>query len=180
MSDGMFSRDEIQSGALGRVRRARALVYLIEQEAARTRDRRVVLTSAVAPEAGIASMIMTEGDPELMRRNLPGEADAAFIESFRNARRHASAARVRSLESTVSSWKVLVPELVELRAEVLHQLSIRLELPSNRSRAIAAAFGVGTAEFDAAYLAVTGAEVASAFTAPVGAIAWLRARLGSK
>ncbi|MFZ9629109.1 MAG: hypothetical protein ACO3C1_07125 [Ilumatobacteraceae bacterium] len=180
MSDDMFSRDEVQGGSVGRVRRARALVYLIEQEATRSRDRKVALTSSAMPDAGLTLSSVTEADPELMRRSLPGEADAAFIESFRNARRHAHAGRVRSLDANVASWKVLVPEDIELRAEVLHQLSIRHGLPVNRTRSLASAFGVGTAEFDAAYLRVTGSPVASAFSAPTGVLAALRARFGAK
>lgn len=172
----MFSKDEVHSGSLGRVRRARALVYLIEQEATRSRDRRVALTSAAVPESGLALLSMVEADPELMRRNLPGEADSAFVESFRNARRHTSSSPLRSLESNTASWKVLIPENLDMRAEVLHQLASRHEMPVNRTTAIAKAFGVGTPEFDAAYLSVTGSAVETAFTAPTGFLARWRGR----
>ena len=180
MADDMFSRDEVQGGSLGRVRRARALVYLIEQEATRSRDRQVALTSSAMPDSGLSLMSVTEADPELMRRSLPGEADAAFVESFRNARRHADAGRVRSLNHSVAAWKVLVPEQLELRAEVLHQLSLRHALPVNRCTSLASAFGVGTPEFDGAYLAVTGEPVSTAFSAPTGLLASLRSRFGAK
>jgi len=176
----MFSRDEVQGGAIGRVRRARALVYLIEQEATRSRDRRVALTSAAIPESGLALLTMVEADPELMRRNLPGEADTAFVESFRNARRHTAAGPVRSLESNVPSWSVLIPDALELRAEVLHQLSLRHLMPINRTRSIAAAFGVGTPEFDAAYLALTGEQIDTVFSEPTGFLARLRARRSAR
>jgi hypothetical protein len=172
----MFSKDEVRSGALGRVRRARALVYLIEQEAVRSRDRRVALASSAMPETSLALMTMVEADPELMRRDLPGEADAAFVESFRNARRHASNGPVRSIEANSSHWAVLIPENLELRAEVLHQLALRHEMPVNKSTSIARTFGVGTPDFDAAYLAVTGSPVDTAFSAPTGLLARLRSR----
>lgn len=172
----MFSKDEVQSGVLGRVRRARALVYLIEQEATRSRDRRVALTSAAIPESGLALLTMVDADPELMRRNLPGEADTAFVESFRNARRHTASGPIRSIEANTSGWKVLLPEHLELRAEVLHQLALRHEMPVNRSASIAKAFGVGTPEFDEAYLSVTGHTVDTAFGAPTGFLARWRAR----
>ena len=72
------------------------------------------------------------------------------IESFRNARRATSGGEGRALDSTAPSWKVLLPDAMPLRAEVLHQMSMRHELPRNKAKHIAAAFGVGNAEFDAA------------------------------
>ena len=86
MSDQFFSREEILGGGLSRIRRARAIVFLLEQEARRIGDRNAALASVSPEAAGLFSAIL-DGDPELMRRSLPGEADAAFIESFRNARR---------------------------------------------------------------------------------------------
>jgi len=172
MSDEqMFSREEIQSGSLSRVRRARALVYLIEQEARRIRDQRAVLATA-APEAGVLLSVIHSADPETMRRSLPGESDEAFIESFRNARRQATGPQVRSLASTVDNWKMLLPEELALRAEVLHQIALRHSMPRNRVKHIAEAFGVGNADFDAEYLRVVGEPVAAAFAAPMGWLAW--------
>ena len=172
MSDEqIFSREEIQSGSLSRVRRARALVYLIEQEARRIRDQRAVLATS-APEAGVLLSVIHAGDPETMRRFLPGESDEAFIESFRNARRQATGPQVRALASTVDNWKMLLPDDAALRAEVLHQLSLRHSMPRNRVQHIADAFGVGTAGFDSEYQRVVGEPVASAFSAPMGWFAW--------
>ncbi len=173
--DGLFSREEIQQGGLSRVRRARALLYLIEQEARRIRDQRAVLATS-APEAGLLLSALHSADPETMRRSLPGEADDAFIESFRNARRAATGPEVRALAGTVDNWKVLLPADLSLRAEVLHQMASRYAMPSNRVSQLAEAFGVGTAEFDAEYQKVAGQPVASAFSAPVSWFAWWSAR----
>ncbi len=172
MEDELFTRDEVQSGGVSRVRRARALVYLIEQESSRSRDRQTII---IASAASTASMSMVDsiltGDLETMRGGLPGEQDAAFVESFRNARRITNPAQFKSLATHVGNWKVLVPDNLPLRAELLHQLSLRHSLAINKSKGIAAAFGVGTPEFDAAYQTVTGSDVSTAFTEPAGLFA---------
>ena len=169
MEDELFTRDEVQSGGISRVRRARALVYLIEQESSRSRDRQTMI---IASAASTDSMSMVDsiltGDLETMRGGLPGEQDAAFVESFRNARRVTSPAQFKALAAHASNWKVLVPENLQLRAELLHQLSLRHSMANNKSKGIVAAFGVGTPDFDAAYLAVTGSDVSTAFTEPTG------------
>ena len=112
----------------------------------------------------------------MLRRDLPGEADAAFIESFRNARRSTSGAETRALDSTAPSWKVLLPTEIRLRAEVLHQMALRHDLPRNKAKHIASAFGVGTAEFDAAYQKTVGKPVDTAFSEDKGLFASLRSK----
>jgi len=173
VSDQGFSHEEILGGGLSRIRRARAIVFLLESEARRIGDRNSALASA-SPEAGGLFAAILDGDPELMRRSLPGEADSAFIESFRNARRRSKPAASRLLENTVDSWKVLLPDEIPLRAEVLHQLSLRHGLPRNRSRRIAAEFGVGQQAFDDAYLRVVGDPSSTAFGPDLGWFASLR------
>ncbi|MEY4372115.1 MAG: hypothetical protein RL219_884 [Actinomycetota bacterium] len=173
LSDELFSREEIQGGGLSRVRRARALLYLIEQEARRVKDRRAAMVTA-APEAGLMLNMLWSTDAELMRRDLPGEADAAFIESFRNARRGTGGGETKALDSTASAWKVLLPAEMPLRAEVLRQMSLRHEMPRNKSKHIAEAFGVGDPAFEAAYQKATGQPASSAFAPEQGLFASLR------
>ena len=173
LSEELFSREEIQGGGLSRVRRARALLYLIEQEARRVKDRRAAMVTA-APEAGLMLNMLWDADSELLRRDLPGEADAAFIESFRNARRATGGGETKAIDATANAWKILLPTEMPLRAEVLHQMSLRHEMPRNKSRHIADAFGVGTPAFDAAYQKVTGKPSSSAFAADQGLFASLR------
>ena len=153
--------------------RARALLYLIEQEAQRQSDQRAIVATA-APEAGSMLAAIYTADPETMRSPLPGEADEAFLESFRNARRASMGADTRGLCQSIDDWKVLLPDDQLLRAEVLHQMSIRHQLPANRTQALAAAFGVGNAKFDTAYQTVAGKPASSAFGANVGLIGWWR------
>lgn len=172
MEDELFTRDEVQSGGVSRIRRARALVFLIEQESSRSRDRQtIIIASAASPDSVTMVDSILTGDLETMRGGLPGEQDAAFIESFRNARRVTSPAAFKALASHVGNWKVLIPDNLPLRAELLHQLSLRHSLAINKSKAIAAAFGVGTPEFDQEYLDVTGSDVSTAFTEPTGLFA---------
>lgn len=178
----LFSREEVLGGGLSRVRRARALLYLIEQEAARISDKRATITAtATLPiEAGLSFNALAFGDAETMREALPGEQDEAFIQSFRNARRNAAAAHSKVLASTASAWKVLVPDDVVLRAEVLHQMTLRHSLPRNKSESIAKAFGVGTAEFDTAYLDSVGEPVDTVWGEDAGMMASLRRRFGKR
>jgi hypothetical protein len=172
VEDELFTRDEVQAGGVSRVRRARALVFLIEQESNRSRDRQtIIMASAAAPDSITMVDSILTGDLETMRGGLPGEQDAAFIDSFRNARRVTSPAQFKALSSHLRSWKVLIPGNLPLRAELLHQLSLRHSLAINKSKGIAAAFGVGSADFDAAYQTVTGSDVSTAFTEPTGLFA---------
>jgi hypothetical protein len=182
MGDDLFSRDEVAAGGLWRVRRARALLYLIEQEASRQvqkRSNNMAMSMAPVESAGLVAA-MLESDRETMRQSLPGEADAAYIESFRNARRTAVPAQSRGLADTAASWKVLLPDNLALRAEVLHQMTLRHALPANRAKPIMKAFGVGTPEFDEAYLAQVAAEVSTAFAPDAGWWAALRRRRAAR
>ena len=178
--DELFSRDEVVSGSLSRVRRARALLYLIESEASRTADKNAVLTMVTPMAGGVTMSMLVAGDDELMRRQLPGEADAAFVESFRNARRPSSDPTVRTLDRTTNAWKMLVPADLPLRCELLHQMSLRHELPRNRTRSIAKVFEADTPEFAAAYRKTVGEDVETVFGPDVGLLAGLKARFGRK
>jgi hypothetical protein len=176
--DELFNRDELMHGSPTRVRRARALVYLIEGEAARSADQRAAMSLNMPMDGGMTLSMLMSDDEELMRRRLPGEADAAFVESFRNARRSTAGPSVRSLNNTTHAWSVLVPEDPALRAEVLHQLSLRQVLPRNRARSIAKVFGVDDPAFAATYQRIVGSDVSTAFGDDVGLLSKLRARLG--
>ena len=86
--DGLFSRDEILAGGAssGDVRRARSLVYLIEQESQRASDlQRAVTASAMLANQSAYMSLESILDPEALRGSLPGESDEAFVESFRAA-----------------------------------------------------------------------------------------------
>jgi len=178
MSDELFDRDEILGGALSRIRRARACLYLIEQEAGRQADRRwrVLAMSTATPELGTYGLEALFADDETMRGPLPGEADDAYVESFRNARRISPSVTVRMMDRSVDSWQVLIPTTTHLRAEVLHQLSIRHDLPENQCKKIFKAFGVGSEEFDSAFQSVAGKPVASITVASISRFGWLHRR----
>jgi hypothetical protein len=178
MDEDMFSRDEVLGGGLSRTRRARACLYLIEQEASRQADRRrrLVAAATAAPEGAPMAVELLVNDDETMRRELPGEADEAYVESFRNARRAAKGAGLRTLARTIEYWRVLVPSDAQLRAEVLRQMAVRHTMTSSRARKVAAVFGVGDPDFDATFETIAGHPVQSLFptvTGPRRCIGWL-------
>ena len=175
--DELFSREEVLSGGVSRSRRARALLYLIEQEADRVATKRANIAAA-SMDASFGFVML--GDEQTMRGDLPGEKDDAFIESFRNARRYSRRATVRVLNSNCRAWKVLLPDDVTLRVEVLRQMANRHEMPANRSKSIASTFGVGTPEFDEAFRTAFGKDVSTAFAPDSGLVAWWRRRRSSQ
>lgn len=160
--DGLFSRDEVlsgASGAAGDVRRARAIVFLIEQEAQRSADRRQGLAAAGAAASAMAGMPIDLDDlldDEARRGALPGEADEAFIQSFRAARRGAASPELRRLAQQSDAWTSLVPDRPALRARVLDLLCQRYELTARNAKRILVAFRVDEDGFTEAFARTCG------------------------
>jgi hypothetical protein len=181
-SDGLFSRDEVLAGASGRAadtRRAQAIVYLIEQEARRSADRRSGLAAAGAAASAMAGSPIDPDDlldPEARRGELPGEADEAFIESFRAARRGASSPELKLLEKQTDAWGMLVPSRVDLRIRVLDLLSRRYELTTRNARRILEAFGADQAGFVDRFAQITGRPLAEAVPEAQGVLGGLFGR----
>lgn len=175
-SDDLFSRDEILGGGSGAgrdARRARAIVYLIEQETQRSADRQAGINAAGAAASAMAgSPLRLEDilDTEAQRGELPGEADEAFIESFRAARRHASSPERKQLERLTHSWTPLVPERADLRARVLDLLSQRYELTTRNARRILVAFGADDPAFSDTFARVSGRPLDEAIPTPSGGL----------
>ncbi len=148
--DGLFSREEILSGgaSAGDVRRARSLVYLIEQESQRSSDRQKAITASAMSATQSAYMSLEHIlDAEALRGSLPGEADEAFVESFRAARREAGSPQLKLIERHVSDWSMLVPPRVDLRARTFDLLCQRYEIDRKRCRRICEAFGIDDPQF---------------------------------
>jgi hypothetical protein len=80
------------------------------------------------------------------------------------------------LNNTTHAWKPLIPEDASLRAEVLHQLSLRHGLARNKSRSIAKAFGADDPAFAATYQRIVGADLSTAFGDDVGWLSKVTAR----
>jgi len=160
--DGLFSRDEILGGTSGsgrEMRRARAIVYLIEQEAQRSGDRRQGMAAAGAAASAMAGSPISLDDlldEETRRGDLPGEADEAFIESFRAARRHSSSPELKRLDQQASAWAPLVPERADLRARILDLLAQRYELNPRKARHVLAALGADDPAFATTFARVCG------------------------
>lgn len=169
--DGLFSREEVLSGAAsaGDVRRARAVVYLIEQEATRAADRRrAISATAMTIDRGAFLSIDQILDPEALRGPLPGEADEAYIESFRAARRESTDAGLKLIERHTEDWLPLVPPRLDLRARTFDLLSRRYDLDRRRCSRLCAAFGVDDPAFAAAYERVARRPLDEAFVASKG------------
>jgi len=180
--DGLFSRDEILAGGSGAARdtrRARAIVFLIEQEAQRAGDRRQGMAAAGAAASAMAGTPIDLNDlldDEAQRGSLPGEADDAFIESFRAARRGAASPELKRLNTQADAWSPLVPERADLRARVLDLLSTRYELTTRNASKILRAFGADDPGFAATFARVTGRPLSEAVVEGGGLLSRLRRR----
>lgn len=143
--DGLFSRDEILSGgaSAGDVRRARSLVFLIEQESTRASDlQKAVTASAMSASQSAFMSLESVLDPEALRGSLPGEADQAFVESFRAARRSSSSPQLKLIERHARDWAPLVPDRADLRARTFDLLCQRYEMDQRRCRNICSEFRI--------------------------------------
>jgi len=172
----LFSRDEILGGGSGAgrdTRRARAIVYLIEQEAQRSADRQQGLAAAGAAASAMAGSPLRLDellDPEARRGELPGEADEAYIESFRAARRHAASPELKRLDRQAEHWAPLVPERADLRARVLDLLAQRYELTTRNAHRVLAALGADDPAFAEVYARTCGRPLDEAVPTPSGGL----------
>jgi len=174
--DDLFSRDEILSGGSGAgrdTRRARAIVYLIEQEAQRSADRQAGIAAAGAAASAMAGSPLRLDDlldPEAKRGDLPGEADEAYIESFRAARRHATSPELKRLDRQAEYWAPLVPERADLRARVLDLLTQRYELTTRNARRTLATLGATDPGFADVFARTCGRPLDEAVPTPSGGL----------
>jgi hypothetical protein len=180
--DELFSRDEVLAGGSGAARdtrRARSVCYLIEQEAQRSGDRRQGLAAAgTAASAMAGSPVNLEDllDAEARRGALPGEADDAWLESFRAARRGAKHPDLRRLNQQADAWSSLVPERLDLRARVFEQLLSRYALDQRTGKRVLAAFGADDPAFRDAFAKVAGRTLDEAVPEPTGLFSRFRRR----
>lgn len=171
--DGLFSRDEILAGGVssGDARRARSLVFLIEQESQRASDlQRTITATAMSANQSAFMSIDQLLDPEALRGALPGEADEAFVASFRAARRSAASPQLKLLERHVKDWSMLVPTRVDLRARTFDLLCQRYEIDRKRCRKMCEAFGLDDPDFAATFARVAGRPLDEACPAGRGGL----------
>jgi hypothetical protein len=165
-----FTRDDIVQGMP--MRRAKSLVFLIEQEAQRQRDRQRGVNSvalAAASTAGAANIDLAEVlDAEARRGALPGEGDDAYIDSFRSARREADDPVFRALDDHAEAWAPLVPDEMGLRVVLFGLFCDRYEVVRKKAKRFCQAFGVDDPEFVAEYERRWGEPIEDAFARPAG------------
>lgn len=169
--DELFSREEVLAGRVssGDVRRARALVYLIEQETARSAHFQQGLNAvALASASGVPVELGRVLDAEALAGPLPGERDEAFLASFRAARRQADSPELKRLDRHAPDWQVLVPDRLDLRVRVFADLASRYEIDPRKAKRLCEAFGVDAPDFAAAYERVIGAPLEDAFVVRKG------------
>lgn len=165
-----LSREAIAGGLP--MKRARSVAYLIEQEARRQQDRMQGINAtslAAASTAGIANVDLEDVlDAEARRGDLPGDADEAYVEAFRSARRDADDPVAHWLELSADQWRSLVPDSLELRVLVFAVLAERLPIVRKKARDICRNFGVDDPGFAEAYERHVGKPLDSAFAVKRG------------
>lgn len=124
-------------------RRAQALVFLIEEEAARTRDVRdaTVLTGMPGDVPVDLSSLL---DETAMNLPAPVGDDLANLGGYALARRPNSEIDGRTLERTASVWAPLVPDNAHLQAQTLLLLLQRHAVVASSSPRFREALGADT------------------------------------
>src|SRR4051812_37827920 len=131
-----LSREEVMGGLPAR--RARTLLFLIEQQAARHAAEREVGTMA----------LIGEGAAEAR--------ELGWIEAFALGRERRQTTSAREIEASAQLWASLVPESPAVRATVLRLLTERYELDPERVPGIRGALGSDDDRVAAAFQRLTG------------------------
>ena len=149
-----LTRDEVLGGLPAR--RARMLLFLIEQHSALHASEREVGTMALL------------GERSAEARQL------AWIEAFALGRDAPRAASIREIESAAGRWAPLVPESAEVRAATLRLLGERHRLQYKRVPGIRDALGADHERVAEAFERQTGEPLESVWAARIGALDGLR------
>ncbi|HEU4980767.1 MAG TPA: hypothetical protein VFT14_06080 [Solirubrobacterales bacterium] len=149
-----LSRDEVLGGLPAR--RARTLLFLIEQHSALHASEREVGTMALL------------GERSAEARKL------AWIEAFALGRNAPRTASIREIEAAAGRWAPLVTESAEVRAATLRLLAERHRLQYKRVPGIREAFGVDDERVAEAFERQTGEPLESIWAARIGTLDRLR------
>jgi hypothetical protein len=143
-----LSRDEVLGGLPAR--RARTLLFLIEQHSALHASARQVGTMALLGERSAEAR------------------ELEWIEAFALGREAPRAPSIREIEAASERWAPLVAESPEVRAAVIRLLSERHRLQYNRVPGIRAALGADDERVREAFARQTGKSLESAWATRIG------------
>jgi hypothetical protein len=165
-----LSRDAIAGGMP--MKRAKSLVYLIEQEARRQQDRMKGIDTAALSAAATGGMSNVDlqdlVDDEARRGALSADGDEAYVEAYRSARREADVPDFRWLEAAADHWASLVPDDLKMRVLVFALLTERYDIVRKRAKGFCRNLGVDDPGFAEAYEAERGQPLESAFASGGG------------
>ena len=149
-----LSRDEVLGGLPAR--RARTLLFLIEQHSALHASERQV------------------GTMELLGERSAEARKLAWIEAFALGRDAPRAPSIREIEAAAGRWAPLVAESAEVRAATLRLLAERHRLQYKRVPALRDAFGADDERVAEAFERQTGEPLESIWAARIGTLDRLR------
>lgn len=149
-----LSREEVLGGLPAR--RARTLLFLIEQHSARHASEREVGTMALLGERSAEAR------------------ELAWIEAFALGRDPPTAPSIRKIEAAAPRWAPLVAESPEVRAQTLRLLADRHRLHYRRVPGIRDALGADDKRVAEAFERQTGEPLASVWATRIGALDRLR------
>ena len=148
-------------------KRARALVFLIEQEAARTRDVRdaTVLTALPGDVPVDLSSLL---DETAMSLPTPTGDSLSDLSEYGLARRPTDEVNAKVLERTAPVWAPLVPPNPHLRAQTLLLMLQRHRIVASASPRFREALGADTPEVVAAFDSLGHGSLESHYAEPSG------------
>ena len=148
-------------------RRAQALVFLIEQEAARTQDVRdaTVLTALPGDVPVDLTSLLDDTARSLPTPTGDPLGDIAEVEL---ARRSTEDVNGKVLERTAAIWAPLVPESPQIRAQTLALLLQRHDIVQSASPHLREALGADDPSVQAAFEALGQGSLASHYAEPSG------------
>ena len=148
-------------------RRAQALVFLIEQEAARTRDVRDATVLTAMPgdiPIDLGSLL----DSTALDLPLPTGDSLHDLAGYGLARRPSDEVDGKALERTAPVWRPLVPESPQMRAQALLMLLRRHRVVKSASPHLREALGADTPAVVQAFEALGEGTLDSHYAEPSG------------
>ena len=155
--DTLISRQEILGGLAAK--RARMLVYLIENRAAHLAARSRTALDRYPSEQG------------------ERERELAFMEALALGREPPQRPTVQELEQFAPEWAALVPDTPRLRAAIAHILGAKYRIVERATPRLRAALGLDTVPVQQAYASLYGVPPASLYTpaiTPLERLRWAR------